>query len=99
MIPHWSSELTRNGGLLLQIKCKVHYGSQTRALAIEPAISLMDLAERIGSKFGLGANDVMLKYKDSEGCQMAIGDEEDWGICYEEGIEGRKGVELWVERK
>ncbi|KAA1084453.1 hypothetical protein PGT21_028282 [Puccinia graminis f. sp. tritici] len=97
-------ETVMSGGYaeMTKIRVKLHYGSDTRGMAVSTAMEFEDFLGKVTKKFSLRAGRVAMKYKDEEGSMVSIMDDDDWESAVETARSYAKGraegkVEIWVE--
>lgn len=73
-----------------KIRVKIYYNGDVRGMSILPTISLFDFVDRIRGKFDLDATPSM-KFKDEDGVQVSIKDEDDWEAAIDEARANSKG--------
>jgi len=80
---------------LVKIRIKIYYNGDVRGMSINSSMTLFDFVDRIRAKFSLESTPTM-RFKDEDGVQVSIKDEDDWETAMEESKEKGGKLEITV---
>lgn len=76
---------------LTKIRLKLHWKDDIRGMALNPDLPFEEFFDLVTAKFGLGPNDLTMKFTDEDGGKVSLVDESDYEMAIETARESAQG--------